>query len=115
MAISKVARMGHPVLRRKCETIDPDKITDPEVQRLIRDMFETMAEYNGVGLAAPQVHQPVRLVIAGGEADEEIEDIEETEETVPEPALPKAPLFGEWRSESTLEGTHYHRKDSRRI
>jgi len=51
----------------------------------------------------------------GGEADEEIEDIEDIEETVPEPALPKAPLFGEWRSESTLEGTHYHRKDSRRI
>ena len=71
MAILKVARMGHPVLRRKCETIDPEKITGPEVQRLIRDMFETMAEYNGVGLAAPQVHLPVRLCIAGGEVDEE--------------------------------------------
>ncbi len=54
----------------------------------------------------------------GGEADEEtedIEDIEVIEDIVPEPALPKAPVFGEWRSESTLEGTHYHRKDSRRI
>ncbi len=71
MAILKVARMGHPVLRRKCENIDPEKITGPEVQCLIRDMFETMAEYNGVGLAAPQVHQPVRLCIAGGEVDEE--------------------------------------------
>ena len=71
MAILKVARMGHPVLRQKCENIDPDKITGPEVQRLIRDMFETMGEYNGVGLAAPQVHMPVRLVIAGGEVDEE--------------------------------------------
>ncbi len=71
MAILKVARMGHPVLRRKCENIDPDKITGPEVQRLIRDMFETMGEYNGVGLAAPQVHMPVRLAITGGEVDEE--------------------------------------------
>jgi len=71
MAILKVARMGHPVLRQKCETIEPDKITGPEVQRLIRDMFETMVEYNGVGLAAPQVHQPVRLLIAGGEVDDE--------------------------------------------
>ncbi len=71
MAILKVARMGHPVLRQKCETIDPDTITGPEVQRLIRDMFETMVEYNGVGLAAPQVHQPVRLLIAGGEVDDE--------------------------------------------
>ncbi len=71
MSILKVARMGHPVLREKCRPIDPKTITGPEVQRLIRDMFETMAEYNGVGLAAPQVHQPVRLVIAGGEADKE--------------------------------------------
>jgi peptide deformylase len=71
MAILKVARMGHPVLRQKCETIDPDTITGPEVQGLIRDMFETMFEYNGVGLAAPQVHQPVRLLIAGGEVDDE--------------------------------------------
>jgi peptide deformylase len=71
MAILKVARMGHPVLREKCHTIDPAAITGPEVQRLIRDMFATMVEYNGVGLAAPQVHQPVRLVIAGGDEDDE--------------------------------------------
>ena len=71
MAILKVDRMGHPVLRQKCEPIEPAKITGPEVQRLIRDMFETMVEYNGIGLAAPQVHQPVRLLIAGGEADED--------------------------------------------
>lgn len=70
MSILKVARMGHPVLRQKCHAIDPKVIAGPEVQRLIRDMFETMAEYSGVGLAAPQVHQPVRLAIAGGEADE---------------------------------------------
>ena len=69
MAILKVARMGHPVLRQKCTTIAPEMITGPEVQRLIKDMYETMAEYSGVGLAAPQVHQPVRLVIAGGETD----------------------------------------------
>ena len=69
MAILKVARMGHPVLRQKCTAIAPEMITGPEVQRLIRDMYETMAEYAGVGLAAPQVHQPVRLAIAGGEAD----------------------------------------------
>lgn len=69
MAILKVARMGHPVLRQKCAPIPPEAITGPEVQRLIRDMYETMAEYAGVGLAAPQVHQPIRLAIAGGETD----------------------------------------------
>ena len=61
MAILKVARLGHPVLRQKCSPIDPEKIPGPEVQGLIRDMLQTMVEYNGVGLAAPQVHQPVRL------------------------------------------------------
>jgi peptide deformylase len=71
MAIRKIARMGHPVLRQKCKPIDPDHITGTEVQRLIRDMLETMVEYAGVGLAAPQVYEPVRLVIAGGEEDEE--------------------------------------------
>ena len=71
MSILKVAHMGHPVLRRKCEAIDPKSITGPEVQRLIRDMFETMAEYNGVGLAAPQVHVPIQLAIAAGETDDE--------------------------------------------
>jgi peptide deformylase len=67
MAILKVARMGHPVLRQQCKPIDPEAITGPEVQTLIRNMLETMVEYNGVGLAAPQVYTPVRLVIAGGE------------------------------------------------
>lgn len=71
MSILKVARMGHPVLRQKCKAINPLTIKGSEIQGLIRDMFETMAEYSGVGLAAPQVHKPVRLLIAGGEADEE--------------------------------------------
>ena len=71
MSILKIARMGHPVLRMECDPIDPKTITGPEVQRLIRDMFETMAEYNGVGLAAPQVHHGVQLAIAGGEVDED--------------------------------------------
>ena len=43
------------------------------------------------------------------------EESEEAEELIPEPVRPKAPVFGEWHSESTLEGSHYHRKDSRRI
>ena len=71
MSILKIARMGHPVLREECAAIDPQSITGPEVQTLIRDMFETMAEYNGVGLAAPQVHKAVQLAIAAGDADED--------------------------------------------
>ncbi|MCB9741348.1 MAG: peptide deformylase [Alphaproteobacteria bacterium] len=63
MAILKVATLGHPVLRRVAEEIPPEQILSAPVQRLIADMRQTMVEYNGVGLAAPQVHHSVRLVI----------------------------------------------------
>jgi peptide deformylase len=56
MAILKVARLGHPVLRRMAEPLGLDEIARPETQRLIDDMVDTMREYAGVGLAAPQVH-----------------------------------------------------------
>jgi peptide deformylase len=61
MAILKIARMGHPVLRRPAEPVaDP---AAPDVQRLVADMVETMIDANGAGLAAPQVHVPLRGVI----------------------------------------------------
>jgi len=65
MAILKVARLGHPVLRRKAAPIPPDRIGSREIQQLIDDMFETMLEYGGIGPAAPQVHESVRLFVAG--------------------------------------------------
>jgi peptide deformylase len=61
MAILKIARMGHPVLREVAAPVaDP---AAPEIQRLIRDMTETLADSGGVGLAATQVHVPLRLLI----------------------------------------------------
>lgn len=65
MAILKVARLGHPVLRTRAQPVKPADITSPAVQRLIDDMFETMAEYAGIGLAAPQVHESIRVFVAG--------------------------------------------------
>ncbi len=61
MAILGIARMGHPVLRRLADpAADP---TDPSVARLIRDMAETLDDAGGVGLAAPQVHERVRVIL----------------------------------------------------
>src|SRR5271154_6097735 len=61
MAILKIAKMGHPVLARRAEQVaDP---TAPEIRRLVRDMVETMIDANGAGLAAPQVHVPLRVVV----------------------------------------------------
>lgn len=63
MSIRKVARMGHPVLRVKARNLRPEEFGSPEIERLIEDMIETMHEYSGIGLAAPQVHEPVRLAV----------------------------------------------------
>ncbi|MFC0408866.1 peptide deformylase [Roseomonas elaeocarpi] len=61
MAILKIARMGHPVLLQRAEPVEDP--TDPEIGRLIEDMIETMIDANGLGLAAPQVHVPLRLFV----------------------------------------------------
>lgn len=63
MAILKVARLGHPVLRRVADPVPVREITRPETQRLIDDMVETMHEYVGVGLAAPQVHASRQIAV----------------------------------------------------
>ena len=61
MAILKIARMGHPVLGRPALPVaDPGA---PEIARLIVDMVDTLVDANGAGLAAPQVHVPLRLVL----------------------------------------------------
>ena len=66
MAILKIARMGHPVLIRPAEPV-PDP-TAPEIRRLVADMAETMEDAQGIGLAAPQVHVPLRLFVWRGGA-----------------------------------------------
>ena len=61
MAILKIARMGHPVLGRPALPVaDP---AAPAIERLIEDMVATLVDANGAGLAAPQVHVPLRLVL----------------------------------------------------
>ena len=64
MSILKVARMGHPVLRQRARPISTSDLRDPMMQTLINDMIDTMHEYSGVGLAAPQIHEDLRLFVA---------------------------------------------------
>jgi peptide deformylase len=79
MSILKIARMGHPVLLRKCDPVpDPGA---PEIRRLVADMMETMLDAPGVGLAAPQVFQPLRLFVfrvPSGRADPDDTPLENT-------------------------------------
>ncbi len=63
MAILKVARLGHPVLREVAKPVPESDIRSSSTQRLIDDMIETMREYNGAGLAAPQVHTLVQIAV----------------------------------------------------
>ena len=65
MAIRKVSQMGHPVLRQRAAEIPPDQMQSAQMQRLIDDMIETMIDYEGIGLAAPQVFEPLRLIVLG--------------------------------------------------
>ena len=65
MAIRKVSRMGHPVLRQRAAEIPPTQMQSPPMQRLIDDMIETMIDYEGIGLAAPQVFESLRLIVLG--------------------------------------------------
>lgn len=67
MALLKIARMGQPVLRAVADPVaDP---TTPDIRRLAADMLDTMRDAPGVGLAAPQVHMPLRLIVIGVSAE----------------------------------------------
>ena len=63
MSILKVCRLGHPVLRMEAQRVSPEILASPAIQKLIDDMMETMVEYYGVGLAAPQIHESLRLAV----------------------------------------------------
>lgn len=70
MSILKIARMGHPVLRSVAEPVVLGHVSDPEIQNLIRDMIETLQDSGGVGLAAPQVHHPLRIALVAPDPKE---------------------------------------------
>lgn len=63
MAILKVSRLGHPVLREKASDVEIKDIKAGKFKTLLQDMVETMHEYEGVGLAGPQVHLPLRIFV----------------------------------------------------
>ena len=63
MSILKVSRLGHPVLREKSRPLTPAFLAKSSTQTLIDNMIETMFEYQGVGLAAPQVHESLLLTV----------------------------------------------------
>ena len=63
MAILKISKMGHPVLRQTAEPFSKREILLPQYQQLAESMVETMHDHDGIGLAAPQIHVPKRVCV----------------------------------------------------
>ena len=81
MAEREVLRMGHPeLLRVAAEVVD---FNHPALEPLVRDLWDTMRAYEGVGLAATQIGEPWRVVVFGRE---------DTEVTADRPAIPRTVL-----------------------
>jgi peptide deformylase len=78
--ILKVARLGHPAIRAEAKPVDPSVIPTPEFQRLLDDMVDTMRDYTGVGLAAPQIHLSLQVAVL------------EVEQHPRYPDMPRVPL-----------------------
>jgi peptide deformylase len=104
--ILKIARMGHPVLGQIAAPVaDP---RNPEIRRLVNDMVETMVDANGAGLAAPQVHVPLRIVVfqaPGERSDPGLSEAERFDHTAPLTVLinPEIAILGE-EAEGGWEG-----------
>lgn len=78
--IYKLSRLGHPVLREITRPVDPNEIGQKQFQELVENVIETMRDYDGVGLAAPQVHLSLQLAVM------------EVEENPRYPGMPPLPL-----------------------
>ena len=63
MAVRKIIRMGHPALRRPAVEVPAEDIGSEALHRLVADMIDTLHDYGGIGLAAPQINEGIRLAI----------------------------------------------------
>jgi len=70
MAILPIAKLGNPILRQVAAKVDPRDIRTKELQRFIDDLFETMLDEPGIGLASPQVSRSIQLVVMGCESED---------------------------------------------
>ena len=71
MSVREIVTVGDPLLRARARDVSAAELRTPAVQGLIDDLIDTMREYHGIGLAAPQVHESVRIFVAGLEKEDE--------------------------------------------
>ena len=63
MPVRKIIKMGHPTLRRRAKSLQKKDLTKARFKNLLSDMVDTLRDYGGVGLAAPQIDERLRVVI----------------------------------------------------
>lgn len=96
MAIRKVARLGHPVLRQVAREVPVDQIGGPEIKRLVEDLRDTVTEYEGVGLAAPQIFDSLRVFAMLSGVDDEMVSLPPTIWINPQLAYPESEQTRGW-------------------
>lgn len=108
MAVRKIIRMGHPTLRAVARPLTEDEIDSDAVQHLAADMIDTLHDYGGIGLAAPQINEPIRLAIieipAGHTRYGEIEELPLTIFANPELEIIDATSCGYWEGCLSVPG-----------
>ncbi len=77
MAVRNILKMGNPLLREKSLPVPVSEIRSSEMKKLIRDMFDTMEDAGGLGLAAPQIGVLKQVVVVGFEQSDRYPDLKE--------------------------------------
>ena len=108
MAVRKIIRMGHPALRRPARVVDEEDIGSDAMHRLVADMIDTLHDYGGIGLAAPQINEGIRLAVveipAGPTRYGELEGRELTICVNPQIEIVKPDTAGYWEGCLSVPG-----------
>ena len=108
MTIRKILKMGNPLLREPALPFESEEITSDETNELIQSMWDTMEEYGGIGLAAPQIGVSKQLAVIRIEEDNErYPEAEEFEEIIifnPKITLLDETLQGFWEGCLSVPG-----------
>jgi peptide deformylase len=114
MAVKEVLRMGHPILRMQAEEVDPTQIQSKEMEQLVQDMFDTMSEQEGIGLAAPQIGVSKQIAIVGIPQEDE-EEFEAIVVINPKISILDQEVQGFWEGCLSVPGLRGHVERPRKI
>ena len=118
MAVRKILKLGNPLLRQVSSPVPETEIRSSEIKKLIRDLFDTMAHAEGVGLAAPQVGVLKRIVVVGFSHSDRYPDLEPIQKKVlinPVIETLENPSEGFWEACLSVPGMKGYVERSRRI